>query len=81
MYPFLLHQQPTTNVDCPRSTGMEIESTGLEFHVWKSSSVESSFAYGNRVQWTRFLGVVPSQAHGCKLTKLESISTKGNQLY
>ena len=24
---------PAANLDCPRSTGMDIESSGLEFHV------------------------------------------------
>ena len=52
---------PVADVDCPRSTGMEIEFTGLEFHVQKSSPVDSSFAYGNQVHWTRVPSVVPPQ--------------------
>ena len=40
------------DMDCPHSMGMEIESTGLKFRLWKLSPVDLSFAYGNRVQWT-----------------------------
>ena len=52
MYPFPVAL--AADVDCPHSTSMEIESTGLKFLVWKLSPVDSSFAY-----WTRFPGVVP----------------------
>ena len=63
--------------------------------VWKSSLLDSSFAYGNQVQWTRVLLTEIEScrleflvwfhhnlaAHGCKSSKLDSISTKGNRLY